>query len=85
MLSFENEGGRIGRTGHYLPKIKITNYSVNRLMAVNFFLNQKMMIQDRIKALEKLLLAKEIIPQLVVYLIIFISKNISYLQIHEIS
>ena len=43
------------------------------------------MIQDRIKALEKLLLAKEIIPQLVVYLIIFISKNISYLQIHEIS
>ena len=62
VLSFENKNDRISHSTYYLPKVEIKDYNV-MIDEINFF---DQPINNMNKTLEKLLLVKEIIIQLVV-------------------
>ena len=75
VLSFENEDNRIRHTRYFLSKVKLKDYNV-KIGVENIFDQPIMMILKHMRTLEKLLLVKEMITQLVDYWIIIISKKI---------
>ena len=64
VLSFENNAGRTGHTGYFLPNVGIKHYNV-MIDRQNFFDHPLKMIKNVI-TFEKLQLVKEMITQLVV-------------------
>ena len=59
---------------YYLPKVTIKDY--NAMIDGGNFFNQPIKSWNRMKILEKLLLLKEIITQLIAYLIILVIKKV---------
>ena len=64
-MSFENENGRTLHSEYYLPKAEIKVYNV-KIDDRNVF-DQPITTLKYMKILEKLLLVKEMITQMVVY------------------
>ena len=65
-LSFENNAVRTGYTEYFLPKVKIKDYNV-MISGRNLFDQSIRNGIKHMKALEKLLLIKEMITQFLVY------------------
>ena len=63
-LSFENEDDRRSHREYHLPKVTIKDYNI-MIGVKNFLINQEIMMLKYMKILEKLLLVKEMIIQLV--------------------
>ena len=64
-MSFENENGRTSHSEYYLPKVEIKDYNA-KIDGKNFFDQPINKNTKNMKILEKLLLVKEMITQLVV-------------------
>ena len=80
VLSFESDNSRTSHSGYYLPKVEIKDYNV-KTDGKNFFDQPKIMILKHMKTLEKLLLVKEMVTELVVcWIILTLKKIIKSLQ-----
>ena len=66
VLSFENENDRTLHSEYYLPKVEINYYNV-KIDGKNVFYPPVKKDKKNMKKLEKLLLFKEVIVQLVAY------------------
>ena len=76
VLSFENETGRVVHTGYYLPKVqtKDNKFMIDVRSVFDQFIKNYICIKHII-TLEKLVLVKQIITQLIAYLILNIPKE----------
>ena len=76
VLSFENETGRVVHTGYYLPKVqtKDNKFMIDVRSVFDQFIKNYIYIKHII-TLEKLVLVKQIITQLIAYLILNIPKE----------
>ena len=64
-MAFGNENGRTSHSEYYLPKVEIKDYNA-KIDGKNFFDQPINKNTKNMKILEKLLLVKEMITQLVV-------------------
>ena len=76
VFSFENETDRVVHTGHYLPKVqtKDNKFMIDVRSVFDQFIKNYICIKHII-TLEKLVLVKQIITQLIAYLILNIPKE----------
>ena len=76
VFSFENETDRVVHTGYYLPKVqtKDNKFMIDVRSVFDQFIKNYICIKHII-ALEKLVLVKQIITQLIAYLILNIPKE----------
>ena len=76
VFSFENETDRVVHTGHYLPKVqtKDSKFMIDVRSVFDQFIKNYICIKHII-TLEKLVLVKQIITQLIAYLILNIPKE----------